>query len=51
MGFLNIRTATFDDLDALLEFEAEVVRDLRPFDETLQYKDVHFFDLDELLTS
>lgn len=51
MGFLNIRTATFDDLDALLEFEAEVIREQRPFDETLKDDDVHFFDLNELLNS
>ena len=47
-----IRPAGLNDLDRLLVFEQAIIEAERPFDETIRTgKDVHYYDLEDLITS
>lgn len=49
MDDLNIREAQIDDLETLLDFEQELIRAERPFDECIRQDPVHYYDLEELI--
>lgn len=48
---INVRAATPNDLDILLEFEQGIVNAERPFDPTLKEGRIHYYDLGELIAS
>lgn len=48
---MNLRTATINDLDTLLEFEQGVILTERPFDPTLKDGHINYYDLKELILS
>jgi ribosomal protein S18 acetylase RimI-like enzyme len=49
MDQITIRTATLDDLATLLIFEQGVITAERPFDETLQDGEIHYYDIAEMI--
>ncbi|MGS2739596.1 N-acetyltransferase family protein [Sinomicrobium sp. M5D2P17] len=46
MNEIQIRQATPDDLDILLEFEQGIIEAERPFDSTLKEEKISYYDLD-----
>lgn len=46
MNEIQIRQATPDDLDMLLEFEQGIIEAERPFDSTLREEKISYYDLD-----
>ncbi len=48
---ITLRYATEDDLPVLLEFEQGVVTAERPYNPTLIEGEIHYYDLNSLLTS
>ncbi len=48
---LIIRKATLNDLPVLLEFEQGVITAERPFDPTIKEGTIHYYDINELITS
>ncbi|HLA94714.1 MAG TPA: GNAT family N-acetyltransferase [Pyrinomonadaceae bacterium] len=51
MEEITIRTATANDLDALLGFEQGVIEAERPFDVTLKDGAIHYYDLEGLIAA
>jgi GNAT superfamily N-acetyltransferase len=51
MDQITVRTATLDDLDVLLEFEKGIITTERPFDPTIQEGDVHYYDIERMITA
>jgi len=51
MNDFLVRRATQEDMIFLLEFEQGVIAAERPFDPTLPSDKIHYYDLNELLTS
>lgn len=51
MENLIIRKAGIADIDLLLEFEQEIVAAERPFDGTLKEGEIHYYDLEKLLSA
>ena len=48
---MTIREATKEDLKVLLEFEQGIVDSERPFDKTLIDGEIHYYDLNFLISS
>jgi ribosomal protein S18 acetylase RimI-like enzyme len=48
---MKLRLAQPDDLPTLLEFEQGVIREERPFCDSIKPSDVTYYDLPELMTS
>lgn len=46
---VNIRTATLDDLPMLLNFEQEIIKAERPFDDTLKEGPISYYDIGEMI--
>jgi ribosomal protein S18 acetylase RimI-like enzyme len=51
MNQIAIRKATLNDLDILLKFEQGVVEAERPFNPTLNDSDVHYYNINEMITA
>ena len=51
MENLIIRKADIDDIDLLLEFEQEIIATELPFDSTLKEGEIHYYDLEELVSA
>ena len=49
MDDLIIRGAQIDDLETLLDFEQELIKAERPFDECIRQDPVHYYDIEELI--
>jgi ribosomal protein S18 acetylase RimI-like enzyme len=49
MNPIITRSATVEDLDALLQFEQGIVAAERPFDPTLKAGEIHYYDLKALI--
>ena len=50
MDEIIIRKAVHSDLDTLLEFEQGIVKTERPFDGTLKAGEIHYYDLEAMIT-
>jgi RimJ/RimL family protein N-acetyltransferase len=48
---INIREATFSDLDTLLEMEQGIIEAERPYDPTIRKIDTRYYDLGAMLNS
>ena len=46
---VNIRTATLDDLPVLLDFEQEIIKTERPFDDTIKEWPISYYDIGEMV--
>ncbi|MEC3965366.1 GNAT family N-acetyltransferase [Flagellimonas halotolerans] len=46
---VNIRTATLDDLPVLLDFEQEIIKTERPFDDTIKEGPISYYDIGEMV--
>lgn len=46
-----IRKATLQDLNTLLKFEQELIAAERPYDSTLKNGQVHYYDLEKMITA
>jgi GNAT superfamily N-acetyltransferase len=51
MNPITVRKADLDDLETLLRFEQGVIAAERPFDKTLGTGDIHYYDINEMITS
>ncbi|WP_149277390.1 GNAT family N-acetyltransferase [Pareuzebyella sediminis] len=51
MNDIIIRNATIDDLEALLGFEKEIIKQERPLDPTIRQGEIHYYDLRKLIQS
>ena len=51
MNQITIRKATLNDLDILLKFEQGVVEAERPFNPLLKDSDVHYYNINEMITA
>jgi GNAT superfamily N-acetyltransferase len=51
MQDIIIRKAVLDDLPVLLEFEQGIIETERPFDPTLKQGDIHYYDLEEMISA
>ncbi|MBL4941420.1 MAG: GNAT family N-acetyltransferase [Colwellia sp.] len=51
MTDINVRKATLDDMETLLEFEQGIVKAERPFDPFLKADPISYYDLKELVLS
>ncbi len=49
MDDIRIREATPDDLETLLDFEKELIKAERPFDECIREDPVHYYDLQSFI--
>lgn len=47
----QVRRATADDLPALLAIEQAIIEFERPFNERLKEEDIHYYDLEAMLTT
>ena len=47
MQEINIRTATLNDIETLLEFEQGIIATERPFDSTLKEDPINYYKLDD----
>ncbi len=51
MDQIQIRKASFDDLPTLLRFEQGVIEAERPYDPTLKIGQIHYYNLEEMITA
>jgi RimJ/RimL family protein N-acetyltransferase len=47
---ITVRKATLDDLPKLFDFEKGIINTERPFDPTLKDEDIHYYDLEQMIT-
>jgi GNAT superfamily N-acetyltransferase len=50
MSTITIRKAREKDLEKLLEFEQGIIKAERPFDATLKEGEIHYYDLQKMIT-
>jgi RimJ/RimL family protein N-acetyltransferase len=48
---IQIRKATLQDLETLLQFEQELIEAERPFDKTLKPGQIHYYDIEKMITA
>jgi ribosomal protein S18 acetylase RimI-like enzyme len=51
MDQITIRKASLQDLDTLFRFEQGVITAERPFDTTLKTGNIHYYELEEMITA